>query len=106
MEEENLYIPMGLKEDDEYWQGFGRKELIQATVTVAILTAIDVLLYKTVFKNTIFVTVFFLTSIAASVMFYTKDYTNLSIYDQIKNMIDYQKSQKIYEYRYLDEWQC
>lgn len=20
MEEENLYIPMGLKEDDEYWQ--------------------------------------------------------------------------------------
>jgi hypothetical protein len=106
MEEENLYIPMGLKEDDEYWQGFGRKELIQTAITVVVLTVIDVILYKTVFKNTIFVTVFFLTSIAASIMFYTKDYTNLSIYDQVRNMMDFKKSQKIYEYKYLDEWQC
>ena len=75
MEEENLYIPMGLKEEDEYWQGFGRKELIE-------------------------------TAIAASIMFYTKDYTNLSIYDQVRNMMDFKKSQKIYEYKYLDEWQC
>ncbi len=34
----------------------------------------------------------------------TKDQSNLSVVDQIQNMIRFAKSQKVYPYRYGKEW--
>lgn len=105
MEEKgDLYIPMGLKEKNEYWNGFGKKEAIQTGISVAILNIINIATYS-FHKNTSISTVFFLTSIGGSIMLFTKETTNLSLYDQICNMIDFAKSQKKYEYKYLDEWE-
>lgn len=37
-------------------------------------------------------------------MMLTKDKTNVSVVDQIKFMVRFHKSQKVYRYKYLDEW--
>lgn len=45
-----------------------------------------------------------LTVIAGSMMMTTKDQSNMSVVDQIQNMIRFAKSQKVYPYQYGDEW--
>ena len=99
----NLYIPMGLKEKNELWDGFGKSEAIKALIFNAVTGAIDILIYITT-KNLIFSVVFILVSVGGSIMMLTKDTTNLSVVDQINNMIRYAKSQKYYPYKYRDEW--
>ena len=34
-----------------------------------------------------------------------KDYSNISVVDQVGYMIKFYKSQKKYKYKYLDEWE-
>ena len=46
-----------------------------------------------------------LTGIAGSVMMTAKDQSNLSVVDQIGNMVRFAKSQKIYPYKYGKEWE-
>jgi len=98
-----LYNPMGLKEKEEYWNGFGKIEAMQSVITIIILNVINLIIFS-VKKSTSFASIFFLTSVGASIMFYTKDVVNLSVYDRMRNMIAFHRSQKIYEYKYLDEW--
>ncbi|MFY9214244.1 MAG: hypothetical protein WAO45_05965 [Tissierellaceae bacterium] len=45
-----------------------------------------------------------LVSVGGSIMMLTKDTTNLSVVDQIRNMLRFAKSQKYYPYKYRDEW--
>lgn len=104
MDDSNLlYIPLGLKENNELWDGFGKSEAIKALTFNAITGVIDVLIYITR-KNLIFSVVFILVSVGGSIMMLTKDTTNLSVVDQIKNMLRFAKSQKYYPYKYKDEW--
>lgn len=98
-----LYIPLGLKERNELWDGFGKEEAIKALIFNAFTGVINILIYITM-KNLIFTIVFILVSAGGSIMMLTKDTTNLSVVDQIKNMIKYAKSQKYYPYKYRDEW--
>lgn len=102
-ERDNLYIPLGLKERNELWDGFGKEEAIRAIIFIAIAGVIDVLIYI-LKENIIFAVVFILIAIGSSLMMLTKDTTNLSVVDQIVNMIKFSKSQKFYPYKYLDEW--
>lgn len=104
MEEKgDLYIPLGLKEKYEIWNGFGRDELIKALIINAALGVLNILSYF-VFRNIANNIVFFMVSVAGSIMMLTKDTTNLSVVDQIQNMIDFSRSQKQYCYEYLDEY--
>ncbi len=64
---------------------------------------IDALIYFST-KNLIFCVVFILVSVGGSIMMLTKDTTNLSVVDQIRNMLRFAKSQKYYPYKYRDEW--
>ena len=45
-----------------------------------------------------------LAGIFGSVMMTTKDQSNLSVVDQVQNLIRFLRGQKIYPYRYGDEW--
>lgn len=102
-EKDTLYIPLGLKERNEFWDGFGKEELIKALIFIAFTGVIDIFIYF--FKrNIIFSMVFILASIGGSLAMLTKDITNLSAVDQIENMIRFSKTQKYYPYRQLDEW--
>ncbi len=104
MEDSNLlYIPLGLKERNELWEGFGKDEAIKALIFNMFTGVIDFLVYIFT-KNMMFCIVFILVSVGGSIMMLTKDITNLSVVDQIKNMLRYAKSQKYYPYKYQDEW--
>ncbi|MCG8540155.1 MAG: hypothetical protein MJA82_09470 [Clostridia bacterium] len=99
---ESLYIPLGLKTRTELFEGFGKEELIKSVIVTLVAGGIDTIIYMLT-KNVSFAVVFILCSISASVMMFTKDITNISAYDQIKFMIRFAKSQKVYRYRYLKE---
>ena len=104
MEDSNsLYIPLGLKERNELWDGFGKEEAIKALIFNIITGIVDALIYLST-KNLIFCVVFILVSVGGSIMMLTKDTTNLSVVDQIRNMLRFAKSQKYYPYKYRDEW--
>ena len=45
-----------------------------------------------------------LAGIFGSVMMTTKDQSNLSVVDQVQNLVRSLRGQKIYPYRYGDEW--
>ena len=104
MEERNtLYIPMGLKEKNEIWDGFGKEEGKKALIFIGFALGIDIIIY--LFKrNIINFMVFILVAIGGSLVMLTKDTTNLSAIDQIQNMIRFFISQKYYPYKQLDEW--
>ena len=102
-EKETLYIPLGLKTRTELFDGFGKEELFKSIIVTLVAGIIDFAVFF-IAKNTVFCVVFILSSIAGSVLMLTKDKTNISVVDQIKFMVRFAKSQKIYRYKYLDEW--
>ena len=86
--ENKLYIPLGVKPEAEFFKGFGKKQMIQAAVGSLCCGAISAL-----------------AGVAGSVMMTAKDQSNLSVVDQIGNMIRFGKGQKKYPYRYGKEWE-
>lgn len=102
-EKDTLYIPLGLKVKPDIFDGFGKEELFKSIVTTIIAALLDVAFYL-VSRNVAVSVVIILASIAGSVMAFTKDKTNLSVADQIRNMIRFSRMQKFYPYKYLDEW--
>lgn len=100
---QSLYIPQGLKTRVEIFDGYGKEEFFKTIMASVIAGILDVLMYL-VFRNTVISMVFILVAISASVMMLTKDKNNISVVDQAGFMIRFVKSQKIYKYKYLDEW--
>lgn len=101
--DDKLYIPMGVKPEAEFFPGFGKKQLFQAAIGSlgAAATAYIIWLLSASVTVTV-ITV--LSGIAGSVMMTVKDQSNLSVVDQLHNMLRFQKGQKFYPYRYGDEW--
>ncbi|WP_246579253.1 hypothetical protein [Alkaliphilus flagellatus] len=102
-EEKSLYIPQGLKVENEIFTGFGKKEMIRALIICLIAMIINAFIFL-ITKNTLIFVVIMLSSVTASVMATQKDKSNISIFDQIKFMIRFSKNQKYYPYKYLPEW--
>jgi Cu/Ag efflux pump CusA len=103
MEKQSLYIPQGLKTRVEIFEGYGKEELFKTIIATVIAGVFDILLYL-IFKNTVTSMVFILVAIFGSVMMLTKDKNNISVVDQVGFMVRFAKSQKVYRYKYLDEW--
>ena len=99
----SLYIPMGVKTENELFNGFGKRELLQSTIGGLIGGACACILYL-ITQNVAMTVVCVLTGVFGSVMMTTRDLNNQSVVDQIGNMIRFNRSQQIYPYRYLDEW--
>lgn len=102
-DERSLYIPQGLKTENEIFSGFGKKEMIRASTISLIAIMVDAFIYL-ITKNTLICVVIMLSSVTASIIATQKDQSNMSIFDQIKFMIRFSKSQKHYLYKYLPEW--
>lgn len=98
-----LYIPQGLKTRVEIFDGYGKEELMK-TILVTIVVGVLDIFYYLIFKNMVVSVVTILVAIAGSVMMLTKDHTNISVVDQVGFMIRFARSQKIYPYKYQDEW--
>jgi hypothetical protein len=100
---QTLYIPQGLKTRVEIFDGFGKEELVKTILVTLVAGGIDALLFL-LFRNVVTSVVFMLIAISGSVMMLTKDKTNISVVDQVGFMVRFARSQKIYKYKYLEEW--
>jgi len=98
-----LYIPMGVKTENEFFSGFGKKELLQAIVgtVFAIIVSLFIFLAS---GNIAYTMIGVLAGIAGSVMMVTKDTYNMSVVTQVANLIRFSRSQKVYPYVYGKEW--
>ena len=102
-DEISLYIPTGVKAENELFNGFGRREMFQSIIGSLFGGAVAALLW--LFAGNVALTVVAaLSAIFGSVMMCTKDQNNQSVVDQIGNMVRFARSQQIYPYRSLDEW--
>lgn len=98
-----LYIPSGVKAENELFNGFGRRELLQSIAGSLFGGAVAAVIWLCS-NNVAFTVVAVLTGIFGSVMMCTKDQNNQSVVDQVGNMIRFARSQQIYPYRALSEW--
>lgn len=99
----NLYIPTGVRAENELFNGFGRRELMQSVIVSLFGGAVAALLW--LIAGTVALTVVaVLSGIFGSVMMCTRDQNNQSVVDQIRDMIRFWHSQQISPYRMQDEW--
>ena len=98
-----LYIPNNVKTKSEIFEGFGKHEIIQTLISMAAIILIAFFIFS-INHSVTFLIVFILVGIAGSVMCTTKDKNNQSVYDQLKNMINFARNQQKYEYKYMQEW--
>lgn len=99
----SLYIPTGVKARNEFFNGFGRRELVQSIAGSLCGGGIASIIWL-LSGNVAFTVVAVLAGIFGSVMMTTRDQNNQSVVDQIGNMARFGRSQQIYPYRGLDEW--
>ena len=102
-EDLTLYIPQGVKPEAELFTGFGKKQLFQSIEGSLVMGGIAALAWLFTWNVTTTV-ILALAGIFGSVMMTTKDQSNLSVVDQVQNLIRFLRGQKIYPYRYGDEW--
>lgn len=103
-EKGTLYIPVGIKTQQEYFDGFGKAQLAQVALICLVGGLLDLLAFI-VTRNIPVCILAMLIIIASSIMMCTRDQTNLSVVDQIKNIIHFSRSQKYYPYVALGEWE-
>ena len=102
-EDLKLYIPLGVKPEAELFTGFGKKQLFQALIGSLAMGGVAALVWLFT-ANVTTTVVLALAGIFGSVMMTTKDQSNLSVVDQVQNLVRFLRGQKIYPYRYGDEW--
>ena len=102
-EDNSLYIPMGIKTQNEFFPGFGKKEFLRALVGAVFggLASIAVFIAS---GNVAYAMIGVLTGIAGSVMMATKDQYNMSVVTQVANLVRFSRSQKVFCYVYGNEW--
>ena len=99
---DSLYIPQGLKKKMEYFSGFGKAEFVK-TVIVTLITAIICILVFVFMGNAVIAVLTFLIIPTTTVIVLTKNDSNISVVDQVKFMVRFQREQKKYRYIYQDE---
>ncbi len=101
--EQALYIPSGVKAENELFNGFGKRELLQSAAGSLMGGAVAAVIWLCS-GNVAFTVVAALVGIFGSVMMCTKDQNNLSVVDQVGSMVRFARSQQIYPYRAMSEW--
>ena len=97
MDDDKLYIPYGLSIDQEYFPGFGGRELRQFFVGILGSGIIGGQLLAMI--------VALMIGAAGTMMAVRKDpYTRISVVGQISDIIHFHKSQKQYKYIYTAPW--
>ena len=85
-EDLKLYIPLGVKPEAELFTGFGKKQLFQALIGSLAMGGVAALVWLFT-ANVTTTVVLALAGIFGSVMMTTKDQSNLSVVDQVQNLV-------------------
>ncbi|UYO64411.1 hypothetical protein LNN31_08310 [Acetobacterium wieringae] len=101
---DELYIPLGIKSEQDIFPGFGKKETIQIGI-VLVFTLMGVITYYTA-SNDSFGAILSLMFIGATaIVIIRKNENNQSVVDLARHVFTYYRSQRKYQYQYLDEWE-
>lgn len=104
MENQELYIPMGIKSKRDKIAGFGDKELFIIAILSAV-TLIAVSIYYSISQDSFGAVFVCLLVAATALVFLKKNETNQSVLDLLTHVIHYLRGQKKFKYKYLKEWQ-
>lgn len=100
--ETDLYIPVNIRKRKEYFDGFGRTEMIQTIIGIAVGAVVGILIFLLKTHNIIVIVATIIGFGGATFMLVKKDHTNRSTIDGLKSMIDFNRSQKRYYYKYTN----
>lgn len=93
-----LYIPIGINTRVDFMPGFGKKELSQALVGIAIGIIIAIVAFI-ITSQTLAVVVIMIFAIGGSVLATTKNSMNISVVDYINNILKFNKERQVFPYR-------
>ena len=95
---------MGVKTENEFFSGFGKKELLQAAVGAVFAVIVSLFIFI-ISENVAYTMIGVLSGIAGAVMMTVKDQYNMSVVGQVANLVRFSRSQKVYPYVYGKEWE-
>lgn len=100
-----LYNPPGIKLRKEYFQGFGKEELVPTIISVFVFIIIDAVIWMLGIHNMITIVFVPLIGVTTVAFLQIKGELNLSPVDIIKLEIKFANSQKDYPYIAENEWE-
>ena len=101
--EKKLFVPQGMKAEREYFQGFGRDEMIRAGYALLVLCIVAAMIYI-VFHRSIYVLGILISGgISIVAMITRSEITNISAWDQVVDYVRYLKEQQEYYYKQVKE---
>jgi|LGOV01.1.fsa_nt_gb hypothetical protein len=102
--EKELYIPLGIKLKRDKITGFGVKEIFIIVVIFSI-TLIVASFYYSISRDSFGTVLGSLIVGGSTLIILRKNETNQSVLDLATHLIKYLRSQKKYQYHYLNEWE-
>jgi hypothetical protein len=103
-DDNTLYIPMGVKTQNEFFSGFGKNEALQAAAGAVLALVVSLFIFF-ISENVAYTMIGVLSGVAGSVMMTAKDQYNMSVVTQAANLIRFSRGQKVYPYVYGKEWE-
>lgn len=100
---DELYIPLGIKSEQDVIPGFGKKETIQVGVVLT-LTLIGVIAYYSVVHDAFGAVLSLMLIGSTAMILIRKNENNQSVVDLARHVLTYYRSQRNYKYHYLNEW--
>ncbi len=98
MEGKKLSIPQGIKLKPEYYNGYGKAELI-ATIKVMIVAILFGVVLYFIIRNMFIVSIFMVLVFIITVAIVIKNQYNISFYNKIIFAVNFNKRQKKYLYK-------
>lgn len=104
MNENKCYFPGDITIEKEYFSGFGNKELRKTLKGTFVGLVIALALYMGYSNMLVSMSVFIFAAVGSGFLCLRDTRTNISFVDEIKNLLNYIKSQKTFLFQFLDEW--
>lgn len=101
MNKKELYIPVNVPERNDFFDGFGTKELIATALALVVGIIFAVVIYLN-FNSLLSAFLLLGTIVATTILLVKRDRIDESFIDKINFVRIYNKQQKRYEYQYYD----
>lgn len=99
-----LYIPARAKTQTEIFNGFGKKEIQKSVVGITFGAVIATVAFLFTREVAVAIIIMIAVALICGVMCAKIESIGQSIVDIFIDLVRFKRSQKIYPYRYLDEW--